>query len=156
MRMPKLLLIWWQGFKYLVRNYVFHSCTKIQVTLYINHLIAIQEHNLRVQWHNNDNTNETAIGVIGIVNSALEEVLVESGDIVVSLDLSRHVGTVQSEGAHVLVHLLDWFQRLHHRRSLVQNVLLHRHRISRRLPSVEGHCGFWGLVAWCHWNISLS
>lgn len=39
-------------------------------------------------------TDETATGVIRIVNGALEEVLVNTADIVVGLDLAGHVVTV--------------------------------------------------------------
>lgn len=51
----------------------------------------------------------------------------------VCFNLSVHVVCVDGEGAHVLVHLFDGYQRLHHGRSLVQHVLPYRHRLPRCL-----------------------
>lgn len=52
------------------------------------------------------------MGVIGIVNGALEEVLVEAGDVVVGLNLAGHIVAIQGEGAGVLAHLLHRLQGL--------------------------------------------
>lgn len=57
-------------------------------------------------------TDETGLGMISIVNGALQEVLVDTCDIVVGLNLAGHVVVVQGEGAHVLVHLLHGLQGL--------------------------------------------
>jgi hypothetical protein len=77
-------------------------------------------------------TDETGMGVIRIVNGALQEVLVDTGDIVVCLNLAGHVVAVQGEGAHVLLHLLHGLQGLKQLRALVYHLLLHRHRLPRR------------------------
>lgn len=77
-------------------------------------------------------TDEVACGVVGIVDGALEEVLVETSYVVVGLDLTVHIVSVESEGTHVLVDVLDRLQRLHHSCSFVQHVLPHRHRLPRR------------------------
>lgn len=80
------------------------------------------------------------MGVVRVVDGALEEVLVEAGDVVVGLDLTCHVVAVEGEGAHVLAHLVHRRQGLHHLRSFVQHVLGHRHRLSRRrrMVALEG------------------
>lgn len=76
------------------------------------------------------------MGVIGVVDGALEEVLVEAVDVVVGLDLTGRVVAVEREGADVLAHLLHRLQRLHHLRSFVQHVLPHRHWLSRSIRIV--------------------
>lgn len=72
------------------------------------------------------------MNVIRIVNGALEEVLVEAGDVVVGLDLAGHVVAVGGKGAGVLAHLLHRLEGLKYLSSLVQHMLLHRHRLPRR------------------------
>ena len=59
-------------------------------------------------------TYETGIGLIRIINSALEKVVVEAGDIVMSLDLTTHVMAVTSKATNMLAHLFYGVQRLHH------------------------------------------
>lgn len=46
------------------------------------------------------------MGGVGIVNGALEEVLVESRDVMVGFDLSREVVSVKGKGASVVGDLL--------------------------------------------------
>ena len=74
-----------------------------------------------------------SVGVVGIINGALEEVLVETSDVVVSLDLASHVVAIESEGANVLLHLLYRLQTLQHLGSFVQHVLPSLHRSSGRM-----------------------
>lgn len=74
-----------------------------------------------------------SVGVVGIINGALEEVLVETSDVVVSLDLASHVVAIESEGANVLLHLLHRLQTLQHLGSFVQHVLPSLHRRSGRM-----------------------
>lgn len=66
-----------------------------------------------------EGTNESSVRILRVINSALEEVLVEPGYVVVSLDLSVHVVAVEGEGANVLLHQLEGSRRLHHLGSLV-------------------------------------
>nr|GMD22513.1 hypothetical protein Iba_chr08aCG11510 [Ipomoea batatas] len=80
----------------------------------------------------NNYTNKTGVRSIGIVDGALEEVVVKASDVVVSLDLAAQVMAVESEGADVLPHLLHGFQRLDQLNSLVHRLLRHRHRLPRR------------------------
>lgn len=68
---------------------------------------------------------------MGVVNSTLEEVLVDAGAVMMGLDLASHVMAVKSEGTDVLFDVLDGLQGLHHLSSFVEHVLLHRHRLSR-------------------------
>lgn len=77
-------------------------------------------------------TDEVASGVVGIVDGALEEVLVETSYVVVDLDLTVQIVSVESERTHVLVDVLDRLQRLHHSCSFVQHLLPHRHWLPRR------------------------
>lgn len=72
------------------------------------------------------------MGVVGVVDGALEEVLVEASDVVVGLDLTSHVVAVESKSAHVLAHLVHRLEGLHHLGALVQDLLFHRHRLPRR------------------------
>ena len=95
-------------------------------------------------------TNEAAVGIIGVVDSALKHVLVEAGDVVVRLDLAGHVVAVEGEGADVLAHLLDGRERLQHLRPSVEHVLLHAHRLPRRhllFPFIHHSLSF-GINKW--------
>lgn len=78
-----------------------------------------------------EGTNESSVRIVRVINSALEEVLVEPGDVVVSLDLSVHVVAVEGEGANVLLHLLEGPHRLHHLGSLVQHLRAHGQWLAR-------------------------
>jgi hypothetical protein len=69
--------------------------------------------------HGGARTDEPGVGSVGVVDGALEEVLVEAGDVVVRLHLPLRVVRVQRERAHVLLHLLHGPQRLHRRRAHV-------------------------------------
>lgn len=70
--------------------------------------------------------------MIGVVNGALEEVLVETGGVMVGFDLARHVVAVDGEGADMLGHFIDGFKGLHQLGALVQHVLPDGHRLPRR------------------------
>lgn len=74
-------------------------------------------------------TEEAAVGFIGVVDGALDEILVEAGAEVVGLHLAGHVVAVNAEGAAMQAHLLYRLQRLH-LRALVDHVPPHRHRLS--------------------------
>lgn len=87
---------------------------------------------IKIQTSEVRQTNKVGCGIIGVVNGALEKVLVEAGNIMVSLNLPRHILAIESKGADVLVHLLHWLKRLHHLCPFVQHLLLHRHRLPRR------------------------
>ena len=64
-------------------------------------------------------TKEAGVGVVRVVDGALEEVLVEAGAVVVSLDLARHVVAVDGEGADMLAELFHGFEGLKHHGALV-------------------------------------
>lgn len=46
-------------------------------------------------------------GFIGIINRTLEEILIETGDVMMSLNLATHVMAVDGEGADMLAHLYN-------------------------------------------------
>lgn len=71
------------------------------------------------------NTDKTATPIIGVINSTLAEVLIETMNKVMSLNLTVHVMTIKSKRAHMLVELLDRLKRLHHLRPFLNNMLLH-------------------------------
>lgn len=96
-------------------------------------------------------TDEVGHGVIGVKNSALEEVLIDPSYIVVSLYLASRVMAVQGKSADVLVHLLYRLQRLQHLSPFVQHVLLRTHWLPRRkllpgLSSCSIGCGHENLL----------
>lgn len=158
MGMPQFLLLWREVLKYSVRHYVLHSCRQnlhktIQPhikkknpsicpnIIYIIYIVRYRKreglkqnqacHNMcekgregSLAWF----TDEATRGIVCVVDSTLEDVLVESGDIVVGLNLPAHVVGIESESANVLTHLLYRLQRLHHRGPLVKYVLSHCHR----------------------------
>lgn len=78
------------------------------------------------------------MGLVGVVNGTLKEVLIDTSNEMVSLDLASQVMAVQGESATVLAELLNRLQRLQHRSPFVQQLLFHRHRLPRghRLPSL--------------------
>lgn len=103
------------------------------------------------------NTYEPAIRVVGIINCALKEILVDPGDIVVGLYLARHIMAIYGEGAHMLAYLLYWLKRLQHLCSLVQHVLLHRHRLSwgNWLIPASNRCWIRRFIAGSHRKIRV-
>ena len=95
-----------------------------------------------------------SVGVVGIINGALEEILIDTSDVMVSLDLASHVVAVESEGTNVLLHLVHRLQTLHHLGSFVQHVLPRRHRRSDRL-GFAGRYGLGWFVTGSHGNQSV-
>lgn len=83
-------------------------------------------------------TDETAARVVGVENGRLEKVVIESSDIMVSLNLTSHVMVIQSKSANMLVDLLDGLKGLHHLSSFVQHLLLHCQRLPWRYPLLSG------------------
>jgi hypothetical protein len=97
-------------------------------------------------------TDEAGVGGVGVVDGALEEVLVEAGDVVVRLQLPLGVVRVQRERARVLLRLLHGLQRLHRRRAHVQHLRRHRRRLPRGRAAAarRGRGRHWLVVAGRH------
>jgi hypothetical protein len=77
-------------------------------------------------------TDEAGRGLVGVVDGALDDVLVEPGEEVVDLHLAAQVVGVEREAARVQLHLPHRLQRLHHLRAHVQDLRRHRRRPARR------------------------
>lgn len=73
------------------------------------------------------------IGGVGIVNGALEKVLVQARDVMMRFDLAAEVIAVKGKRASVLADLLHRLQRLQHATAFVQYVLPHSHFLARWL-----------------------
>lgn len=80
------------------------------------------------------------VGGVGVVKGALEEVLVDAGDVMVGLDLTAEIVGVEGKGASVLADLLHGLQRLHHLSPFVQQLLPHPHFLARWLRLRQMSC----------------
>lgn len=67
-------------------------------------------------------TDETSKGIVGVVDGALEKVLVKKRDVEVGFNLASVVMSVECKAASMLLHLLHWFHRLKHLGTLVQKL----------------------------------
>lgn len=72
------------------------------------------------------------MGGIGIIDGRLKKILIDSSDVMVSLDLTGHIVAVQSESANVLADLLYWFQGLNQLGAFFHHFLPQTHSLARR------------------------
>ncbi|RWW27277.1 hypothetical protein BHE74_00032766 [Ensete ventricosum] len=77
---------------------------------------------VRSRWYSSSFTDEVGGGGVGVVNGALEDVLVNAGGVVVGLDLAAQVVGVEREAAQVLLHLRHRLLGLQHLRALVDQL----------------------------------